>query len=331
TEQGDHVVDVGGIDVVADDEIQAIVSDKPQRVRKKRKVADGASGSGMPPKKLREYYGIYGIGASTGRKSAVVLQGLLEGSTLAMEVRVTAAATMPFVTSSVTPTLEREGPANFISGTGLQTQHPVERFMISSDSPHDSNANDVDNEVTSIVRSSMPPPPVLTAAVATTIVAGAMFAPVHESGTVQDQPSFFRDSASPRTVKTNEYDPRWNVINESALDDPDFNVGAARQTCLSAEVRMRLEHEIRGRKRFEGKCAIQDGRDSNTQVAKVTQDLSNLHLSCDELSVKASSLEFEKDKLVDQVSALETTCSDLRNEVMGYKLLKEQIEAVQDV
>ncbi|GJW49038.1 hypothetical protein Tco_0080684, partial [Tanacetum coccineum] len=41
--------------------------------------------------------------------------------------------------------------------------------------------------------------------------------------------------------------------------------------------------------------------------------------------------EFEKDKLVDQVSALETTCYDLRNEVMGYKLFKEQIEAVQDV
>ncbi|GJR16195.1 hypothetical protein Tco_0798847 [Tanacetum coccineum] len=54
-------------------------------------------------------------------------------------------------------------------------------------------------------------------------------------------------------------------------------------------------------------------------------------LSCDELSVKASSLEFEKDKLVDPVSALEITCSDLHNEVMGYKLFKEQIEAVQDM
>ncbi|GJQ95833.1 hypothetical protein Tco_0006972 [Tanacetum coccineum] len=32
-----------------------------------------------------------------------------------------------------------------------------------------------------------------------------------------------------------------------------------------------------------------------------------------------------------EVSALETTCSDLRNEAMGYKLFKDQIEAVQDV
>nr|GEV47076.1 hypothetical protein [Tanacetum cinerariifolium] len=67
---------------------------------------------------------------------------------------------------------------------------------------------------------------------------------------------------------------------------------------------------------------------SNAQVAKVTQDLSNLQLSCDGLIVKASSLKFEKDKLVDQVFVLETTCSDLRNEVMGYKLFKEQIEAL---
>nr|GEZ02323.1 ubiquitin hydrolase [Tanacetum cinerariifolium] len=40
TEQGEHVVDVRGIDVVADDEVQVIVVDKPQRVRKKRKDAD---------------------------------------------------------------------------------------------------------------------------------------------------------------------------------------------------------------------------------------------------------------------------------------------------
>ncbi|GJT50141.1 hypothetical protein Tco_0976298 [Tanacetum coccineum] len=170
TEQGDHVVDVGGIDVVADDEIQAI--------------------------------------------------SLLEGSTLAMEVRVTAAATMPFVTSSVTPTPEREGPANSISGTGLRTQHPAERFVISSDSPHDSNTNDADDEVTSIVRSSMPPPRVLTAAVATTIVAGATFAPVHESGTVQDQPSFFRDSASLRMVKTNIASPSQTTSAEVLKDAP---------------------------------------------------------------------------------------------------------------
>ncbi|GKA50635.1 hypothetical protein Tco_0743708 [Tanacetum coccineum] len=167
----------------------------------------------------------------------------------------------------------------------------------------------------------------------------------------------------------------------------EFNVRAALQTCLSSEVKLRLEHDLRGRKKFKDKCVMQAGwlkeRDaeianlkiatieaaeaaqaseleglkernaalegqvtalksaavtkdsefasSNTCIAKLTQDLSNLQLSCDELSIKASSLEFEKDTLVDQVSKLEGTCSELRDEVSGYKLFKEQIEALQDV
>ncbi|GKF14463.1 hypothetical protein Tco_0055925, partial [Tanacetum coccineum] len=153
----------------------------------------------------------------------------------------------------------------------------------------------------------------------------------------------------------------------------EFNVGVARQTCLGAEVRMRFEHELRGRKKFEGKCAMQanllkerdaeaarvNGLDdlkernaalegqvtalesaavikdtelasSNAQIAKLTHDLSNFQLSCDELSIQTASLESEKDKLTDQLSMLETTCSELSDEVSGYKLFKEQIEAAQD-
>ncbi|GJY40475.1 hypothetical protein Tco_0427745 [Tanacetum coccineum] len=175
--------------------------------------------------------------------------------------------------------------------------------------------------------------------------------------------------------------PKWNVTNDYALDEPglcrgvidhlsplalfsqlrsmdyeqlfmEFNVGVARQTCLSSEVRLRLEHELRGRlaseleglkernAALEGQVAALESAavtkdfelaSSNTHIAKLTQDLSNLQLSCEELSIKASSLEFEKDKLVDQVSKLEGTCSELHDEVLGYKLFKKQIKAVQDV
>ncbi|GJX75071.1 hypothetical protein Tco_0313666 [Tanacetum coccineum] len=344
TEQGEHVVDVRGIDVVADDEVQAIVADKPQRVRKKRKAADGASGSGLPPKKLREDHGTSSIGANTGGKFVAALQSILESSTLPVEVGVTATATMPFVTSSVTP--------DSIFGT-----------------------------VTSVIRSFMPPPPVLTAAVATTIIAGATSALVHESGAGQVRPSIFRDSASPSMAEADVvgpsypigtklsaesfyvsqdmdpetlrqvYIPIWNVINDFVLDDPDvcrgmidhlappgffsqlrgmdyeqllteFNVGTARQVCFSAEIRMRLEHELReavAAKAIRLHCQI-----ANVEAAEAAR------LSCDELSVKASSLKFEKDRLVDQVSVLETTCSGIRDEVIGYKLFKEQVEAVQN-
>ncbi|GJX92007.1 hypothetical protein Tco_0345333 [Tanacetum coccineum] len=215
TEQDEHVVDVGGIDVVADDEVQAIIADKPQRIRKKRKAIDGASSSGLPPKNLREDHGTSGIGANTGRKSVAALQSLLENSTLPVE-----------------------------------TRHPAVRFVI-SESSHDLNANAIDDEVTSVIRSSMPPPPVLTEAIATTIIAGATSAPVHESGAGQVQPSIFRDFAFPSMAEEDiadpsqpigtellegnfyvsqdidpdtlrqVYIPKWNVINDSILDDPD--------------------------------------------------------------------------------------------------------------
>nr|GFD59237.1 hypothetical protein [Tanacetum cinerariifolium] len=57
TEQSDHVVDVGGIDIIVDDEIQAIVAEQPKKIRKRRRAADGAGGSGLPPKYSREDHG----------------------------------------------------------------------------------------------------------------------------------------------------------------------------------------------------------------------------------------------------------------------------------
>nr|GEY30656.1 hypothetical protein [Tanacetum cinerariifolium] len=101
---------------------------------------------------------------------------------------------------------------------------------------------------------------------------------------------------------------------------------------LSFEVRLRLEHDLRDKKKFKGKCAMLAGslkewnstleEEKNVlkrkvavlesmdytkeaelasltdQTAKLTKDLSELGLSCDELSVKAYSLEAERDRLV---------------------------------
>ncbi|GJY49940.1 hypothetical protein Tco_0439896 [Tanacetum coccineum] len=118
--------------------------------KRKRKAAGDASGSNLPPKKLREDHSSSSdAGASTVGKSLAALQGLLERSTLAVEISVTAAATVLFVTSSVTHTPKHEGDA----------------------------------EVTSIVRSFIPPPLVMTAAVATTAVVGTSSAHVLGAGT----------------------------------------------------------------------------------------------------------------------------------------------------
>ncbi|GKA23903.1 hypothetical protein Tco_0709936 [Tanacetum coccineum] len=393
----------------------------PKRVRKKRKAADGASGFGLPPKKLREDHGTFGdVGASTDGNYLVAIQELFEQSTLNVEVGVTAAATVPFVTSSVTPTLERKegGRTNSVTGPNLRTQRAAERFVVLSYSSRHSSTNVADDEVTSIVRSSMLPPLVLTAAIATTIIADATSAPVPGGGSKPVLHSIFRDSAftgeankdvagpsyPARTELSTDsfcvsqdvdsetfhqtYIPKWNVTNDSALDDPDicrrvidhlapaaFFLNSAgwlkerdaeranlkaqlslKEAEAAEAIRLRGQiatveaaeaaraSELEGLKErnatLEGQVAALESTavtkdselaSSNTHIAKLTQDLSNLQLSCDELGIKASYLEFEKDKLVDQVSKLEGTCSELRDEVSGYKLFKEQIEAVQDV
>ncbi|GKF86022.1 hypothetical protein Tco_0253849, partial [Tanacetum coccineum] len=82
------------------------------------------------------------------------------------------------------------------------------------------------------------------------------------------------------------YVPKWNMTNDSILDDPyvchdlidrlappvlfaqlramnydqlyfEFNVGAARQVCLGAEVRMRADHALERKGVLEDKCAEQ--------------------------------------------------------------------------
>ncbi|GKA89816.1 hypothetical protein Tco_0811628 [Tanacetum coccineum] len=113
---GAHVVNEESSDDVVADEIEEsghAVQDEGSR--KKRKTAGGASGSSLPPKKLRADHGTSGAGASTGGKSVAVLQGLLERSTLPIKVGVTAVATLPFITSSVSLTLEREGDGRTVT------------------------------------------------------------------------------------------------------------------------------------------------------------------------------------------------------------------------
>nr|GEZ55827.1 ribonuclease H-like domain-containing protein [Tanacetum cinerariifolium] len=101
------VYDRGNANVqgVGNDDVNegALVADQPKKIKKKRKVTDGAGGSGV-----------------------------LERSTLAAEVGVTAAATMPFVTSFVIPTPEHEGGGGGDSATGpiVRTRPAPKRLRI---------------------------------------------------------------------------------------------------------------------------------------------------------------------------------------------------------
>ncbi|GJR48353.1 hypothetical protein Tco_1316456 [Tanacetum coccineum] len=381
----------------------------------------GASGSSLPPKKLRANHGTSGVDASTSGKSVAALQGLLERSTLPIKVGVTMVATLLFITSYVSLKLERGGCRYSVIGLSLRTHHPAKRFVVLSDSHCHSSSNATDAKVSSVVMSLVPEPPIMTAAVATTVVADTSSVlvprighePVHQTifmdsasmceaspdvagpsypaGTELSADSFYVSQDVDSETLHQIYVPKWNVNNDSALDDPDvchgvidhlallvlfpqlrsidydqlfveFNVRVARQTCLSSEVRLQLEHELRGEKKFEGKCVMQADllKEKDAKIVSLKAQLSLKEAEAVEnsaleeeksvleskvvalesadatkvaelvLSVKASSLEVKRDRLISQVSLLEGTCSELHDKVLGYRLFKEQIEAVQD-
>ncbi|GJZ80988.1 hypothetical protein Tco_0645982 [Tanacetum coccineum] len=87
--------------------------------------------STLPSKKLRDDYGASGASVSTGGKSRAAMQSLLDSSKLATEIRVTAAATVPLITSSVTPTSKREGGDHTDSGSDM-SRRILEKTLVGS-------------------------------------------------------------------------------------------------------------------------------------------------------------------------------------------------------
>ncbi|GKC77096.1 hypothetical protein Tco_1127870 [Tanacetum coccineum] len=84
--------------------------------------------SSHPPKRLREDHGTPS-GTSVGSKSMSAIQRLVAGAVLNAKVRVAAIPTLPFVTASVSTTLEHEvgDDTNYVAGPNLYTIRAPQR------------------------------------------------------------------------------------------------------------------------------------------------------------------------------------------------------------
>ncbi|GJT30706.1 hypothetical protein Tco_0910981 [Tanacetum coccineum] len=151
--------DQGAGTLIVSEATEVVVEDViPLRSRqKKRKTIVDAGEPSHPAKKLRDDHGAPG-GPSVAGKSRSAVQRLLAGAVLNAEVRGGPVSTLPFVTSSVSATPEREDEhlADSVTGLNLRTICAPQRFVISSDSSHHSGANIAEAEVDSIARSSAP-------------------------------------------------------------------------------------------------------------------------------------------------------------------------------
>ncbi|GJT64212.1 hypothetical protein Tco_1015692 [Tanacetum coccineum] len=316
TEQGDsasgrHGVGIPLVSEAAETVVEDVAPVQPRRQRKRKTFVLDAGGPSHPPKTLREDHGTLSV-TSVGGKSRSAVQRLLARAVQNAEVRGEPIPTLPFVTSSVSATLEHEDEVYTDSATGLhlQTIGAPQRFVISSDSSHHSSANIEEAEVDSFARPSVP---LMT--VATTVTSTVDPATIVKENFVESS-VFGGDSYGGGADHT--------VGGFSDLTGSDFIVGgAARQMSLSPEVRMRAEYNIRERRRLnsvvEEKNSLLKARDVEIETLKAqllvkeaeAAEAIRLRTEASKFEVVEKSLRDEVNVLKEQNAALEQESTNL--------------------
>ncbi|GJR53737.1 hypothetical protein Tco_1404258 [Tanacetum coccineum] len=315
TEQGDSTIgggygaEIEPVTAVEDTVAENVTMERPKSQCKKRSAVMNASGPSHPPKKLREDHGTSSRFA-LGSKSPSVLKEFLLSSILNAEVGVTAVATLPLITSSISATPKREGgdPTDFVTGPNVRTVGPAQRFVISSDSSHHSTTNASGAEVDSIIRSDVLPL-LVTEAVITSHAVSAPSILVPQAKTKITSlihPSIFHGSGSTETVRPDVAGPSYSVKQGLSMGSQELNTKTLHQVFVP-------QWNVLNN-------SLLDDSDE-AEAAEATR----LHIQ-----VSAVEAAEKNDGLVDQVHSLETTCSRLRDQVSGYKQLKEQIKEFQD-
>nr|GEY01811.1 reverse transcriptase domain-containing protein [Tanacetum cinerariifolium] len=349
------------------------------------------------------------------------VQSLFTGAVLNADARGEPIPTLPFVTSFISATPEREDKshADSVTGLNLRSIGASQRFVISLDYSHHSGANIAEAEVDSIVRSSA-----LAIATVTTVTAAVdvdtttdrvhvlpyLFGVGSSStGRIDYVPGGFSDVSGSdfliggiRTVVDHDSDlqkvyvSQWSATNGFGLDDSricremldefsptkffasvrgmdhdklftEFNVGAARQISLSAEVRMRAEYNIREKRKLRTVVdeqaellKVRDGeieslkaklllkeaeaaealrlwaereRERNELSVKVTDLSASVKVREQEvadLDAQVTAIKLQIDNLVDQVHELEISSVGLQEKVAAYKDFIGQLEKFQD-
>ncbi|GJW71548.1 hypothetical protein Tco_0128465 [Tanacetum coccineum] len=161
-EQGDsasggHGVGIQLVSEAAGTIVEDVTPIQPKHQKKRKTVIVDAGEPSHPDKTLRDDHEAPG-GPVVGGKSRSMVQHLLARAVQNAEVRGKAMPSLPFVTSSVSTTPEREDGdhTESLAGANLHTIGAPQRFIISSDSSHHSSVNVAEAEVDSVVRTSMP-------------------------------------------------------------------------------------------------------------------------------------------------------------------------------
>ncbi|GKC02015.1 hypothetical protein Tco_0993625 [Tanacetum coccineum] len=284
-EQGEHGDSVGGdqnagiqfVSEGAETIVEDVAPVRPRRPKKRKTVVVDSGEPSHPAKKLRDDHD-----AQTGPvagKSRSAIQRLLVGAVLNPEVEIAALPTQPFVTSSVSVTPEHEDSSHH-SGANV-AEAKVDSIVRSSVSVMTVATTVTATTNPAVVTKEKVVKPSLFSADFTSAGGTDPAMGGFTDLTVSDLlVGGIRTVVDPDSNIQKVYVPQWSVTNGSRLDDgrvcremvdefappkffasvrgiehdqlfTEFNVGAARQISLSAEVRMRAEYNIRERRKLK--------------------------------------------------------------------------------
>ncbi|GKA74496.1 hypothetical protein Tco_0780798 [Tanacetum coccineum] len=182
-------------------------------------------------------------------------------------------------------------------------------------------------------------------------------APLEESEGSDD--SFYELATFDPSEAKRWYVPRWNITNDSLLDDgfscrtlvdrvappaffsslrsmdcdqlyTEFNVGAARQICLGSEVRSRAEHELELKEKLNAKYAARGKllEEKDSEILRLKSQLAEKEAEAAEvvrLRDQVSSLSGEKSALTAEVSALKVACTEAGTKITSLASERDRL------
>nr|GEV53065.1 hypothetical protein [Tanacetum cinerariifolium] len=300
-----------------DDEVLEEVGAEKAKKKQKTKMTKGVSGFVYPPKKLRDDH--QSLPPLTGRKSFSALRGMVpEGYAIPSDVAES------LVTAFMTPVYD-VGLVDSVSGLNLQTRPPiyvvdvlvVTLFVtttVDANVATGSKAKDAPKDFEHIGDSAS---------------AGGVNADAANISKLK-KPSTssysFKASQSLDTgIMHRVYVPRWNVTNDSVLDDP--------YVCLGEEVTTRAEHTLERKSELEDICAEQATLLSDKD-GKINHLMSLLSLKEVE-AAEAISLRSQLSMVEAADAAKGTELKDLKENNFSLKgeknVLSERVEALESV
>ncbi|GJW83006.1 hypothetical protein Tco_0156151, partial [Tanacetum coccineum] len=309
-----------------------------------------------PPKKLRKDHGT-STELSVAGKSRSTLQRLLVGAVLNPKVGVVALPTLPFITSSVSVTPEREDgdQTDFMAGANLRTITTPSRFVISSDSSHHSGANTAEAEVDSFARPSAPLMTMTTTVTSTVdpttpakekFIEPSIFGGGSSSGAEHTVGGLtgsdfivggIRTVVSPDTDLQKVYVPQWSVTNGSCLDDghtcremvDEFAPPKFFASIRGSREAIRLHAEVQA---LADRNTVLEGEKSelDVKVADLMATVKVREQEVADLDGVVTSVKVHNDNLSDQVHTLDVSSTGLQEKVTTYENFIGQLEKFQD-